>query len=195
MTAGMQSILWRRCDRPGLEAARLEQFGPAGSGWRLTGNLVVEDHGRGCALEYRVTCDRLWCTRRALVRGWIGTDIVDVELEVDDAGQWTVNDIPQPSVRGCVDVDFGFTPATNLLPIRRLALAVGEEARVRAAWLRFPSLTVEPLEQRYRREDERRYLYDSAFGRFTATLDVNEHGLVTQYGDVWVAVAPELAGI
>ena len=189
----MHSILWRRCDRLGLEASRLERFGPAGSGWRLTGNVVVEDQGRACALEYRVTCDQRWRTRRALVRGWIGTEIVDVELETDDAGQWTMNDVPQPSVNGCIDVDLGFTPATNLLPIRRLQLAVGQQERVRAAWLRFPSLSFEPLEQRYRREDERRYLYESALGRFSAVLDVNEHGLVTQYGDIWVAVAPELA--
>lgn len=189
----MYSILWRRCDRLGLEAARVERFGPAGSGWRLTGNVVVEDHGRACALEYRISCDAEWRTLRALVRGWIGTEPVDVELEADEAGQWTMNDVPQPAVSGCIDVDFGFTPATNLIPIRRLKLAVGEDAHVCAAWLRFPSLALEPLEQRYRHEEERRYLYESALGRYTATLDVNEHGLVTQYGDVWVAVAPELA--
>jgi hypothetical protein len=38
---------------------------------------------------------------------------------------------------GCLDIDLGFSPSTNLLPIRRLTLAVGEAATVRAAWLPF----------------------------------------------------------
>jgi hypothetical protein len=88
-----------------------------------------------------------------------------------------------------VDVDLGFTPSTNLLPIRRLSLAVGAEASIRAAWLRFPGLELEPLEQVYRRESEHRYRYESGGGRFAAELEVDEFGLVARYGDYWVAGA------
>ena len=34
---------------------------------------------------------------------------------------------------GCPDVDFGWTPATNTVPIRRLGLEVGETASITAA--------------------------------------------------------------
>jgi hypothetical protein len=86
-----------------------------------------------------------------------------------------------------VDIDLGFSPSTNLLPIRRLKLAVGEEAEVRAAWLSFPSLRFELLSQMYRREAERTYRYESGGGTFVRTLEVNAAGLVTSYPGLWQA--------
>ena len=41
--------------------------------------------------------------------------------------------------------EMGFSPSTNLVPIRRLSLTVGEEADVKAAWLPFPALVFEGL--------------------------------------------------
>ena len=74
---------------------------------------------------------------------------------------------------------------TNTLPIRRLDLKVGEAAPVRAAWLRFPSFALEPLEQSYERLDNNMYRYESAGGRFVARVGVDDSGLVTDYGDIW----------
>lgn len=71
--------------------------------------------------------------------------------------------------------------ATNALPIRRLGLAAGQAAEVRAAWLRFPSFALEPLEQVYRRTGDATYRYESAGGRFVADLEVNAAGLVIHY--------------
>jgi hypothetical protein len=86
-------------------------------------------------------------------------------------------------VEGCIDLDLNFSPSTNLLPIRRLHLRIGEQAPVRAAWLRFPSLALEPLDQSYRRTGVTTYLYVSAGG--TAELRVNEAGFVTDYPNIW----------
>lgn len=86
---------------------------------------------------------------------------------------------------GCSDLDLNFSPSTNLLPIRRLGLAIGQEMAVRAAWLRFPSFTLEPLEQLYRRIDAATYRYESAGGRFVTELQVNAAGFVTHYPDFW----------
>jgi hypothetical protein len=72
-----------------------------------------------------------------------------------------------------------------LLPIRRLNLAIGEQARVRAAWLRFPGFALEPLEQIYRRTGVTTYQYESGGGRFTTELRVNEAGFVTDYPNLW----------
>jgi hypothetical protein len=58
---------------------------------------------------------------------------------------------------------------------------------VDAAWVRFPSLEVQRLEQRYECLAERRYRYRSA--RFTADLAVDDDGMVLQYGVNWKAVA------
>ncbi len=88
---------------------------------------------------------------------------------------------------GCIDIDLGFSPSTNLLPIRRLSLAVGAEAEVKAAWLPFPSLVFEALPQVYRREGERAYRYASAGGTFMRVLEVNAVGFVTRYPGLWQA--------
>jgi hypothetical protein len=88
---------------------------------------------------------------------------------------------------GCTDADLNFSPSTNLLPIRRLDLAVGQAAEVRAAWLRFPGFELEPLSQLYRRLDKTTYHYESAGGQFMAELKVNRAGFVVDYGGLWLA--------
>jgi len=172
------SILWRRLDRPGHESARLS--GRDG-GWDLAGTAVFAHEGRPCRLDYSILCDPSWRTSEARVEGWIGTEIIRIEIAADSSGAWRMNGSACPEVEGALDLDLNFSPSTNLLPIRRLDLAVGEEASVRAAWLRFPSFALEPLEQSYRRLAESRYRYESAGGRFVAELEVNAAGLVTLY--------------
>jgi hypothetical protein len=88
---------------------------------------------------------------------------------------------------GALDVDLGFTPATNTLPIRRLALAVGAGAAVRSAWLRFPELRLEPLEQTYTREAEHVFLYRALVDGepFSARLDTDAFGRVVRYEGLW----------
>ena len=84
-----------------------------------------------------------------------------------------------------------FSLATNLLPIRRLALPVGQTALVRAAWLRFPECRLEPLDQRYHRVDTAQYRYESGAGgeAFRAELRVTPAGFVAEYSGLWVAEA------
>jgi hypothetical protein len=136
-------------------------------------------------LSYRIACDAHWRTRFADVVGWLGDDSVRVNAAVEGDGLWRVGGADVPEIAGCVDVDLNFSPSTNLLPIRRLNLAVGEEKEVRAAWLRFPSFRFEPLEQTYRRLAEDRYVYRSAGGRFERELGVDRNGFVLRYPGFW----------
>jgi hypothetical protein len=177
MTAG-HAILWRRLDRPGHETARLA---PEGTGWRLEGSSVFAHEGRPCRLDYRVSCDGAWRTRSGRVGGWVGDREIDLVVAADPGGRWTLDGRDCPQVAGCIDLDLNFSPSTNLLPIRRLGLEAGREAVVRAAWLRFPGFTLEPLEQVYRRLDKATWRYESGGGRFTADLTVDETGFVTLY--------------
>ena len=180
------SIVWRRLDTPGHEASRLWQDGAE---WRVAGTAALVLEEQPCRLDYAVTCGADWRTRSATVTGWVGSEPVAVELKADDAGRWRLNGVEQPVVAGCLDVDLGFSPCTNLLPIRRLGLAVGEGADVRAAWLGFPGLELEPLPQRYTRTGPGSFRYESAGGSFVAALEVNPQGMVTRYGDLWQAEA------
>jgi hypothetical protein len=177
------TILWRCLDEPGHDSARLERHGAE---WYLSGTAVFVHQGAPCRLAYHVVCDAEWRTVSARVRGWVGSDEVSLDIAPDASGSWTLNGQAVAGVRGCIDVDLNFTPCTNLLPIRRLALEIGQEAPVRAAWLRFPDFTLEPLEQRYHRVAESRYAYESG-GDFTAELAVDASGFVTRYGNLWEA--------
>jgi hypothetical protein len=114
---------------------------------------------------------------------------IQFEFTADEEGHWTLNGAPLPRVDGALDIDLGFTPATNLLPIRRLNLAVGERAEVRTAWVRFPELRVEALEQTYQREAENVFRYEARGDgeRFQARLDTDEYGRVLLYEGLWAA--------
>ena len=177
-----QSILWRCIDAPGHEACRLFS---QDSEWQLEGTAVFSHEHQPCRLSYLVECDGNWNTRRARVSGWLANTVVDINLVADGERRWRLNGIERPAVAGCIDVDLNFSPSTNLIPIRRLNLAVGQEAQVTAAWFRFPSLELEPLSQVYRRVDESTYRYESDEGQFVADLTVDRVGFVTNYPGVW----------
>ncbi len=176
------SVLWRRLDQPGHESARLFS---QHSNWHLTGTAVFAHNQQPCRLDYLIVCDLEWRTLSGKITGWVGNEIVEIELSVDSARRWQLNGQEYSKVAGCIDLDLNFSPSTNLLPIRRLGLAIGQEAKVQAAWLRFPSFSIEPLEQLYRRLDIVTYLYESAGGRFVAELQVNTAGFVTLYPGLW----------
>jgi hypothetical protein len=177
---------WRRTDVPGREDARVER---TQDGWRLTGALEVEEGGVDARLRYVIDCDERWRTRTALIEGIASDRPIRVALEADGEGGWSRDEEPLPDFAGALDVDLGFTPATNTLPIRRLALAVGETRPVQSAWLRFPELRLEPLEQAYTREAERVFRYHATVDGepFVARLDTDAFGRVLRYQGLWEA--------
>ena len=179
-----QTRLWRRLDHPGHEAVRLVGQGDR---WILAGTAVFQHDRQACRLDYRVVCDALWHTISASVEGWVGSRSIAANVTVDPARQWSLDGKSATGVSGCIDVDLNFSPATNLLPIRRLNLADGQQAEVRAAWLRFPTFNLEPLVQIYQRLDRHHYRYESGGGRFVADLEVDDAGLVVRYKDIWQA--------
>jgi hypothetical protein len=179
-----ESILWRGVDLPGHDACRL--LSAAGQ-WHLAGAAVFSHDQQPCCLNYNVVSDRDWKTVRANVSGWLGKELIELEVVVDPDLKWRLNGVEQPAVEGCIDVDLNFTPATNLLPIRRLNLAVGEAADVKAAWLRFPDFELEPLSQVYKRLEESTYHYESGGGSFVSQLKVNAVGFVTDYAGLFRA--------
>ncbi len=187
----MQSgpILWQRLDVPGHDVARLEEVE---EGAELRGMAVFHDEAGPTALRYTVRCDAEWRSTEATVDGWCGARAVELRISRTRAGGWTVNGVPHPAVAGCVDLDLNFTPATNLLPLRRLDLAVGQAAEVRSAWLEWPAAVLTPLTQRYVRRSVTEYDYEADLpeaAKFVAVLRVDPGGWVLDYGGLWQAEA------
>jgi hypothetical protein len=181
-----ETILWRRVDLPGHEIATII---PDPDGWRLDGVALLSESGRPCRIEYGITCDAQWLTRRCVIRGQVGAQRVNLAVERSSSGVWSVEGVEVPALEGCDDIDLGFSPATNLLPIRRLALPIGKHSLVRAAWIRFPELTVEVLAQTYTRVSADHYVYESAGGAFRRELEVDDFGCVIDYPGLWRAEA------
>jgi hypothetical protein len=85
-----------------------------------------------------------------------------------------------------LDVDLGFSPSTNTLPIRRLGLAVGATREIGVLWVLFPTFEIVAGRQTYERLGDRSWRYRST--GFVGDLDVDDVGLVETYAE-WRAIA------
>ena len=162
------------------------------NGHRLHGLAVLPLGDLPCHIDYVVTMDGEWrpLEARATITTPSGTR--EMVLCSDRAGGWALNGSPASHLEGCGDVDLGWTPATNTVPIRRLRLEVGESATITAAWMRFPELDVVRNMQAYTRLANDRWRYRSADYDFELVTDVTT-GLVLSYGDdLWRVAATTL---
>ena len=179
---GNRILFWERLSRPGLERFELSS---RPSRWTLRGTILAPAGREPVEVRYEVVCNKDWKTTGAHVTLLRGRRERSLELAVRK-GRWYARGREIRRVRGSIDVDLGWSPSTNTLPIRRLGLRVGESSGpLTMAWVRFPELTVQPLAQEYRRLAPRRYLYGSRQGSFAAELEVDRDGLVVTYGDFW----------
>lgn len=180
------SILWRRLDLPGHDACRLLR---RGGGWRIEGAAVFRHEAAAACLAYSVDCDEEWRTRQGAVHGWMGSQPLDLRIVRAPERAWTANDIPVHGLEDCLDLDLGFTPATNLLQIRRVALGIGKAADVPVAWLDVPAATLGKLEQRYERRGKSTYWYEAPRFGYSRLLSVGEAGFVEDYPGLWESVS------
>lgn len=157
-------------------------------GWRLRGLVLAMPGEVPVRVEYDIDVDHGWRTRHVSIDLESGERHEQVQLTRDPQGRWTRGGRHLSALDACEDVDLSVTPSTNTLPIRRLGLAIGARRAVAAAWVRFPELTIERLDQVYTRIGEHRYRYESGGGAFTAELDVDAAGIVRNYPPVWERV-------
>jgi hypothetical protein len=146
---------------------------------------VFAHEGAPARLDYKLTCDGSWRTQRGEVTGWIGADPVELAIARSSEGVWTRNGVAVPALGACVDLDLGFTPATNLSQIRRLALAEGQGADAPVAWLDVISGELDILLQRYERRSAFTYWYEAPRFEYAALLEVSPVGFVRRYPGLW----------
>ena len=190
--------MWRRLDLPyGLVQGTVSELEPDAAhpdgGILLDGAALLHDDTGTWSTRHSVVVDRRWQTRSVFVEVLAGDGLERVTLTADALGVWTLDGRAWPELSGCTDVDLSGTPLTNLIPVRRLGLAEGEERSTETAWLDLPSLAVHRVRQTYRRladdpEGRERYSYaDPSFGPFTLTVDGD--GLVVVYQGLFARVA------
>ena len=176
---------WRRLDRPGRDAALLR---PHAGGWLLQGAAAF-DHDLGPAtVAYQVEVDARWETRRGMVSGFLGDKALRREIRRDRDG-WRLDGVLVQGLKHPVDLDFGFTPATNALQLSRIGLSPDETADVPVAWLDLDSASLIELPQRYERRGEATYWYEAPTVPYAALLEIAPNGFVLSYPGLWRLVA------
>ena len=174
--------LWRWLQGTGVE--RFE-FLRSADEWIFRGTILTLAHDAAAEARYEITCDRSFRTRAAniSVRDAAGERKLEIAAE---NGRWYENGIENQTVAGAIDIDLGWSPSTNTLPIRRLGLEIGQTSgEFIAAWVRFPDLTLQPLQQEYLRLSDREYRYSSRAGAFVANVLVDNDGVALNYEGFW----------
>lgn len=155
------------------------------TGVALSGSTTLPLEGGLGRIDYELEADADWRALGAIITV---SGRVDRRITIDRSGDsWTIDGEPRPDLAGCIDIDLGWTPATNILPLRRRPVAIGESVITTAAWVRFPELDVVPATQTYIRSAADKVVYRSP--TFEAELEVTRAGVVTRYGDdLWLGV-------
>jgi uncharacterized protein len=190
---GSTRILWQRLDEVGTEWCEVARS-PRGAS--LSGVALVGLGGDGYRVGYHIDLDAAGRTRSVRVDA-SGREDRSLILDADGAGHWQVGEdggaLAGEAEDGdggiaVLDVDLGFSPVTNSLPIWRLgpSVPVGDERSIRVAWVLFPSLEVVVGRQSYARLAERAWRYRSS--DFAADLEVGPDGLVETYAGYWKAI-------
>ena len=156
-------------------AYRLDYVLETGPGF-LTTLLDVSSRGEG------------WSRRLVLRRtgggAGAGSWTIDVDTDENDEGN---SDLPAPGgdpalLTGALDCDLALSPVTNLMPILRHGLlSTAGQVELTAAWVSVPDLRVQPDAQRYTNVGQNLIRYDALDGSFSATITVDDDGLVTDY--------------
>ncbi len=176
------SCRWRALDREGDDSCRLAR---TDVGWILVGHARFRDESGFAALDYVVRCDQEWSTLGADVAGVHQGCEVKLQI-VRENDVWALNDVQQPKVANSEFIDFSFTPATNVMPLWKLAGTSSDRVRISAAWLKYPDTELRPLHQEYRKTKfPGRVTYLAEQTGYKTTLQVDNSRFVTLYPGVW----------
>ena len=149
------------------------------------GLIIHLNQNNSFRLRYRIHCDASWHVRKVeLYR--LDESAHSLVLNSDGKGRWTnAQGEIIASLNGCSDVDIFYSPFTNTLAIRRLALEKGEPADIRVAYINVPDFDVSAVQQRYTFLDTTSqgglYRYESLTSGFTTELPVDADGLIIDY--------------
>ena len=166
-----QNYVFRGLEYESLERLHVE----VGAQIRAT-SVIDSERGR---YSYELVCEPDWTFRVIRIEAAAGERALTIES--DGRGEWTVDGEWRSDLDDCIDIDLSVTPFTNTLPIRRLALALDDEADLPVAYVTFPDLEVTVDAQRYTRLAPRSYRYESLDTDLEADLTVDDDGVVLEY--------------
>lgn len=177
-----KTVLWKNAENNSLEYFTLCTNNQCVV---MEGTIIMFLEQSPAKITYKLLCDSYWKTKHVHILQERDGKISQLTLSVDEAQLWHKNQTVLPFAAGLFDVDLEVSPATNILPIHRLSLDVGKSKELDTVWVRFPSLKLERLQQRYTRLSGRCYKYEAPKLGFEVQLEVDEAGLIHKYGELW----------
>lgn len=175
-------LRWQPAEGEGLEHF---EFGPEEGELVARGVVIGTRGGRPYGADYTIVCDPGFAVRELHLGTTGGSALY---LRSDGAGAWiNHDDQPLPEFDGCIDVDLAGSPFTNTLPVRRIDWDAqpGGRAEITTLYVPFDSFAPTVDRQIYTRLDEHRFRYEAADGSFSAEIDFDEDGFVTNYPDLF----------
>jgi len=131
-------------------------------------------------VRYDIVLDNDWSTNSCIIEARINNQFKKIEL-VKDRGSWFLNGKIHPEFDGCSDVDIPLTPLTNSLPINRLKLNVGDEAKVDIIYIDLLEDAIKHVKQQYRRIKSDIFKYENIPNDFEAEIKLDSAGFVIDY--------------
>ena len=177
-----REVMWVSLDEQAVEHLRLVT---TKEGVSADGLIIHLDQAGSFRLRYRIDCDSAWQARK-LELSRLDESANTLVMHSDGKGHWTNNQGESISrLNGCRDIDIHYSPFTNTLAIRRLALRQGETGKIDVAFINVPDMKVSAVQQRYtllkNTPEGGLYRYESLASGFTTELPVDSDGLVIDY--------------
>ena len=171
-------------DGPGHDAACLQS---RDSWWRLSGSAVFLHESGPAALAYSVETDGRFVAKRGTIRGFVGDRAVDHDMR-REAGHWTLDGAAIDGLSHLLDLDFGFTPSTNTLALKRAPPPVRQKTSLPAAWFDLDGATLTELSQTYERLSETSFHYRAPSVGYEGVLEFHGDGFISVYPGLWIRV-------
>lgn len=166
---------WRRLDFAGLEILQLNQDA---QGVEARSTIIDAGDGR-FSLQAVWSLDAHWRSRSLELIQESADGMKTLRIERGQRS-WLVNDKLRPDLADCLEIDVSATPFCNGLALHGLRHEAGE---LTALYVDAHDLSVQPSRQRYDKlgAQQWRYVDLGVANGFTAVLDFDEDGLVTNY--------------
>jgi hypothetical protein len=141
-------------------------------------------------VDYYIKLDNRWRVQEFEVIAQTGNHPGHVyAMRRDNNGHWrdkAGNEKDQ--FLGCDYIDITLTPFTNSLPINGLVLNNGKSRDIDVLYIDIMENEVRRDRQRYIKLDRLKYRFENDNGNFTADINVDEDGFVTDYPELFESI-------
>ena len=184
-----RNIIWK-----GLNADTEENCAVSymGDGIIIRSEISGWAAGQPVTVEYVIKLTVDWQVTEFTLTAQTGSDAAQCyAMKRDAAGNWSgMSGIEYPEYHGCDYIDISLTPLTNSLPVNGLKLENGEKKDITVVYIDVLENDVRTDRQRYTKLNPHRYRFENGFDsdNFTADIDVDENGMITNYPQLFIAL-------